>query len=218
MDNQIANPDLVDALSRFLQFGPIGLAGLMLVLVVMALSFRNLNAATERLLKTFLYVGAVCFIAALFAQTLRGRYELSLEVLPNDLDGSVLPPPKTKINGKVIDDRFTYIISSDVRASIDVTRAFNMAKAATEELKQTSSVVQAQSTSLTSISSKASDLSQKLEELNRNIAQIPTLLTQSCPGGPHGIDPIHLDVVNGLLTSSMATLSDLKQSATSGLN
>jgi hypothetical protein len=53
----------------FLVYGPLGLAGLVLVLVVMAMSLRkDVSESSERLLRLVLFVGAFCFIAALLAQ------------------------------------------------------------------------------------------------------------------------------------------------------
>jgi hypothetical protein len=51
-----------------LGFGPLGLAGLLLVLVVIVLLLRKVEPSQERLSKLCLYVGAFCFIAALVAQ------------------------------------------------------------------------------------------------------------------------------------------------------
>lgn len=51
-----------------LRIGPIGLAGLLLVLVVIVLLLRRVEPSQERILKLCLYVGAFCFIAALIAQ------------------------------------------------------------------------------------------------------------------------------------------------------
>lgn len=56
--------DLTSA-SDFLKYGPLGLAGLMLVLVIVALmSIRNLRKNQTQLLTLLLYVGTFCFIAA----------------------------------------------------------------------------------------------------------------------------------------------------------
>src|SRR4030081_2129689 len=54
----------------FLTYGPLGLAGLLLVLVVTAFSLRKVDEAGERVLKLVLFVGAFCFVAALVAQHL----------------------------------------------------------------------------------------------------------------------------------------------------
>jgi hypothetical protein len=58
------------AFQGFLTYGPLGLAGLLLVLVVTALTLRKVDEATERVLKLVLFVGAFCFVAALVAQVI----------------------------------------------------------------------------------------------------------------------------------------------------
>ena len=52
----------------FLNYGPLGLAALMLVLVIITLLLRKVDQSQERLLKLCLYIGAFCFVAALLAQ------------------------------------------------------------------------------------------------------------------------------------------------------
>jgi hypothetical protein len=54
----------------FLNYGPLGLAGLLIALVLTAVLLRNVDPARERVLKLVLFVGAFCFIAALVAQYL----------------------------------------------------------------------------------------------------------------------------------------------------
>jgi hypothetical protein len=50
-------------LAAFLKFGPLGLAGLLLVLMATALTFK-LSEARERLILRILYVGAFCYVVA----------------------------------------------------------------------------------------------------------------------------------------------------------
>ena len=207
---QTTDPALIDAFSRFLNYGPIGLAGLMLVLAIVGLSVRNLTETRERLLRTFLYVGAFCFIAALGFQAIRGRYELSLMVYPNDLDGSVLPPPATSINGTKIDKGTKYTISSDITAVVDVTRAFDLAKAASQELQQKSDFLRLQADALGKVSQAA-------DQLNAQIGAIPSTIAQNCPGGGSGVDASSNGKVLEITRSSLTLISDIKTAAASGL-
>ncbi len=50
-------------LAAFLKFGPLGLAGLLLVLMATALTLK-LNETRERLILRILYVGAFCYVVA----------------------------------------------------------------------------------------------------------------------------------------------------------
>jgi hypothetical protein len=72
MDNAIAAPT-IDSFSGFLKYGPTGLAGLMLVLVILAFNLRDLTASRERILTRFMYVGVFCFALSLAAILFRRR-------------------------------------------------------------------------------------------------------------------------------------------------
>jgi len=52
----------------FMNYGPLGLAGLLIVLVFTAVMLRKVDGGRERILKLCLFVGTLCFIAALIAQ------------------------------------------------------------------------------------------------------------------------------------------------------
>ncbi len=211
MSPQLNDPATIDAFSRFLNYGPIGLAGLMLVLVIVGLSIRNLTAGRERLLRQFMYVGAICFLAALSFQAIRGRYGMSVMVYPNDLDGSVLPPPVTYINGKKIDKGIAYSISSDVNEIVDVTRAFDMAKSATIELQQKSDFLAIQAAALGKVFQAA-------DRLNAQIGTIPSVIAQNCSGGGHGVDASSNGKVLEITRTSLSLVSDIKTAAASGRN
>jgi hypothetical protein len=58
----LATKKMLD-LAAFLKFGPLGLAGLLLVLMATALTLK-LNEARERLILRILYVGAFCYVVA----------------------------------------------------------------------------------------------------------------------------------------------------------
>ena len=120
--------DVVGALGGFLAWGPIGLAGLMLTLVVVALSMGKLTAGRERLLRTFLYVGAACFLAALAAQFFARQEEhvVTLSILPNDLDGSTFEPPRIRLNGQTHDRATEMTITGPSALQIDVSRAVGL--------------------------------------------------------------------------------------------
>lgn len=52
----------------FMSYGPLGLAGLLIALIITTVVLRNVDEARERVLKLVLFVGAFCFIAVLIAQ------------------------------------------------------------------------------------------------------------------------------------------------------
>jgi hypothetical protein len=68
----------------FMNYGPLGLAGLLIVLVFIAVMLRKVDGGRERILKLCLFVGAFCFIAALIAQHFAGPdYSKQRAVLGN---------------------------------------------------------------------------------------------------------------------------------------
>ncbi|RFB96549.1 hypothetical protein B5K08_09280 [Rhizobium leguminosarum bv. trifolii] len=71
----------LDALSAFLKYGPLGLAGLTLVLVVFILT-RRLDERRERLIKLVLATGTICFVISSAAAFLDARLagEKDLEI------------------------------------------------------------------------------------------------------------------------------------------
>jgi hypothetical protein len=177
------------AFQGFLAYGPIGLAGLLLVLVVTALSLRwNMNDASARLLRLVLFVGAFCFVAALVAQHFTPpapgpseAHVLGLSVFPNGLEGSGLPPARVTINSQEVPQPITkYKIESDVNAVVDVNRAVEFAKklgtAYIDQKKVTASSA-----------SGVNDALKELSGLNAQVQEIAAFITGPvCPGGAHG--------------------------------
>ena len=92
-------------LTDFLKYGSIGFAGLMLVLVIVALSIRQMDDRMATLLRTFLFVGAFCFVVSststFFAEIYKTSHLLYLKVIPNEMHGSDLPPPVITINNEI---------------------------------------------------------------------------------------------------------------------
>lgn len=129
----------ISALEKFLSYGPIGLAGLMLVLVVLALSFRELTPQKASLLKFFMVVGGLCFGAALLAQTLQGKssHPLTVVVAPNDLgQANSFPPPIIRFNGKKISRTEPMIVGNSATLLIDVTDALGIYKTVSNQNEQ----------------------------------------------------------------------------------
>jgi hypothetical protein len=126
MDNSIVQPAVIDSFARFLMYGPIGLAGLMLVLVILALTVRTMDPARERLLRQMMYIGAGCFAIAVAANffAVSGAYTLLLRVIPLD-EGSeqTLPKPIVEANGIRLGNNKSYLVKQDVTTIVDVSDA-----------------------------------------------------------------------------------------------
>src|SRR5262245_26065273 len=121
---------MIDGLAKFLIYGPIGFAGLMLVLVILALTVRAMDPARERLLRQMMYIGAGCFAIAVAANffAVSGAYTLYLRVFPLDVTASILPKPTIKANGKLLDDNMSYLVKQDVTTIVDVSEAIEFVK------------------------------------------------------------------------------------------
>ncbi|MGB3176520.1 MAG: hypothetical protein WBH14_00170 [Albidovulum sp.] len=159
--------DTIKALSSFLQWGAVGLAGLMLVLVIIALITGTFTRSKERTLKFFMTTGAVCFLAALAAEFYagQGEHQLNVSVLPNDLDTSPFPPPKVRINGVEVNRSEPIVIMSRSTLTIDVTSALGI-------FSQKEQQVVAQAAEIDAAEKLISEQTETLVEARRVVAQI----------------------------------------------
>jgi hypothetical protein len=158
----IMDTDQISAFAGFLEWGAIGLAGLMLLLVIFAILLKELTPDLKKLLQSFMIIGALCFFAALGGELYlksisnTGKHKLVLSVLPNDLSGSGFPPPAVKLDGTVIDRSEELFIESAAALSIDVSAALGLfrnveadASAAQAEVEQTRAALSATQAELT---------------------------------------------------------------------
>jgi hypothetical protein len=127
----IDNPGMIDGFLKFLMYGPIGFAGLMLILVILALTTSKMNEARERVLTRMMYVGAGCFTIAVAANVFApaGTYTQWLRVIPLDEgENQIFPKPIVKANGQRVDDNMSYLVKKDVTTIVDVSDAIEFVK------------------------------------------------------------------------------------------
>ncbi|TXL70884.1 hypothetical protein FHP25_32725 [Vineibacter terrae] len=92
-------PEALSGLAKFLEYGPLGLAGLMLVIIMVAVTVRKLTPAMERTLRHLMYIIGGCFALALAAQFFKSPAELYLNVIPLNAEAfGGLPQPTVKAN------------------------------------------------------------------------------------------------------------------------
>jgi hypothetical protein len=199
--------------SKFLQYGSIGLAGLMLFLVVVAISLKDLTPSLERTLRNFMAVGAFCFVASLVATYLNnsGAHNLRFKVLPHDVDGeNALPPPVIEVNGTpLLDRKIPYKNESDAMVIVDVNRALELVQRKAQELeKANSSLVQHQESF-----SRMLELS---ERASAQIQNIPKIIANNCPGGSNGVSAISNTAVLDIAKSAISDLGQIEAMAFSG--
>ena len=127
--------DQISSLEGFLDYGPIGLAGLMLVLVVIALITRELTEVKADLLKFFMVVGGFCFSIALIAQVFvaPGSYRMNVAVVPSNLEEKPhAAPPALQIDGESFAHGTPHEVDRDFSMLIDLTSTVETAEVAME--------------------------------------------------------------------------------------
>lgn len=213
MSGNGVSPETLDAFRKFLEYGPIGIVGLMLLLVIFAIMLKDLTPALERTLKTFMIVGVICFGAALAAQVYApsgGTYPLHFTVLPNDLDNSVLPPPLIKINGARVDPRRAYVVSGESTAQIDVSRALDQAARADRTIRIQTAQIAKKDKAL-------KDVAQVADKLMLQLRTVPQAATPAPSGGATGT--LHsLRPMVTIRPQTLTTLQTLKVDALKAAN
>ena len=187
--------------SDFLKYGPIGLAGLMLVLVIIALSIGTLDPKKERLLRLFMFIGAFCFVVASIMAFLpgffTGSHYLYLRVEPLDMDTAhKFPPPTVTINQQVQKNPLQYSINADVTAIVDVGRAISF-------VEDYASVNARQQGAITNVAAMVTQMQAQLARQNQ------FAINDSCSGGPHGIPSNHSGEITALNTSLSGLASNI---------
>jgi hypothetical protein len=197
---------IIDSLSGFLKYGPTGLAGLMLVLVIIALASREITPARERILTRFMYVGGTCFALALAATffSVSGAYQLYFRVFPLDAGAKrTLPLPIVKVNNTTLDDRMTYLVRSEATAIVDVSDAINFV----QEFRAQN---ESQRRALQDFASKSSTVITDLQK-------IPQIIDKNCSGGASGISANSNPQVIALTSRSLETVAGLMSSASGAI-
>lgn len=198
----------LESAASFLKFGPLGLAGLMLALVVVALSIGHLDTAKERLLRQFLYIGAFCFVVASVMAFLPGfiasSHMLYFRILPHNMGAeSRLPPPVITINNERLEP-LRYKISDDVTAIVDVSDAIDVA-----ELYRNQNTRQSQALSEIVTTTDAA-----IADLRRATS---FALDNGCPGGSSGRPIPHGPDIAALNNAASSVLARAKASAIAAL-
>jgi hypothetical protein len=211
MSNSVFAAETLNSFSGFLKWGPTGLAGLMLVLVIVALSVGKLSASRERVLTKFMYIGAVCFALALGASFIPqpgpgGAYALHLRVLPLDMGAKqYLPMPIINVNNKILNANppRTYSIMAESTAVIDVSDAINFVQdLRSQDTRQRHAMSTAVST--------ADALVAKLQDSTQ-------LIGRACSGGSNGIPPQSAPTLIGINTSVANSIASTKAALASAL-
>lgn len=189
-------------LSSFLKYGPIGLAALMLVLVIIALGQPDLGSVRERLLKHFMYIGTFCFAIALAATFFArpGSYALHFRVIPLDAGSKrIFPLPIITVNNNTISATKPFMVNSEVTAIVDVTDALSyvqQVRSQNTEQRQVLNAIVGNSDSL-------------LADLQR----VPQMIDKNCPGGVNHYSTASNRAVLAITSRVAAAISGNKATA-----
>jgi len=193
--------------AKLLSAGPLGL-GAIIVLVTgtILLTGKPVEQGRLKLSLGMLLAGCVLVLAGfgvLVLQTIAANADARAKVAATQhqlyfridplASSATLPAPDIIINGEKL-DTLSYKVQSDITVIIDVTKALES--------------VDAKARSNSPIDRSASgkriraQLSTDIDTSITQIQRIVQLMTDSCPGGAHGMSPFHFgDVVN--LTNSV---------------
>ncbi|WP_107675370.1 hypothetical protein [Agrobacterium sp. LAD9] len=146
-----------------LQYGPIGLAAIMLFLVVIALRAPTLSRERASLLRFFMITGSLCFlVACVFAFLMEGKPNEHMVYFRVDpLDGGSrarFPKPLIKINNRTLEPA-EYLVKSEVTAIIDVNDAI-------DELQQARAGAERQTAAIAGLQSQTVQTLKQLEALS----------------------------------------------------
>ena len=119
--------DEITALQRFLDYGPIGIAGLALVLAVFGLIAKDIDENRYKLLRLVLIVGAFSLVAILVADFMKQdhRHDMRVSVWPldGDVESENFPSPLVKVDQVEIDRTQPHTVEDDFIVTVDVSRA-----------------------------------------------------------------------------------------------
>ena len=156
--------DTINSFEKFLNYGPIGLAGLMLVLVIFAMTIQKPSPGQASFLKFFMVIGAICFLATLAAEFFapKSSHRMSVFVAPNNFQSnSGFPPPIIRFNGEVL-SKSVFNVSEAGSLLIDVTQSVGVFSAVKTE-------AQSKSMALNEVTEANLDLKQNVENLTAQL-------------------------------------------------
>jgi hypothetical protein len=206
MDKAIVASSTIDSFSGFLKYGPTGLAGLMLVLVIVALTLGTLTPPRERVLTRFMYVGIFCFALSLAANffSVAGAYRLYFRVLPLDMgEKHTLPMPIVKVNSTRLDDKMEYLVKSEATAIVDVSDAINFVQAVRSQSDQQRQAI--------------GEIVSASGALVADLQKVPQILDKNCSGGSNGIPAASNPQVIAITSRAAATLAGLRSTASAAV-
>lgn len=170
----------ITAYERFLEYGPIGLAGLTLVLSVSAILARDLNDNQFKILRLVLITGFASLVSLLVADfiSVDDTHDMRVTIMPLDVQNQigVFPEPLVKVDEVEIDRKIPHPVSDDFFVTVDVSLAISAVQSAISEANRSVDVLE-------SVSDRLSELEADLEAVKSRSGieglRVATSLSQS---------------------------------------
>ncbi|MEM8537308.1 MAG: hypothetical protein AAGF56_05535 [Pseudomonadota bacterium] len=172
--------ETITALEQFMKYGPIGLAALMLILVVIAMLTRELTKLKAGLLAFFMVVGAGCFATALYFEYAQdnGGASIVLSVVPNDMNESGFPPPTIKVNGQLVEREGAMTINGTTILQVDVNSAIVALQQADQKAEEAVAAVSEVREDLETVSANAQQLELQVSVKETELAAATATIRQ----------------------------------------
>jgi hypothetical protein len=164
----------IGQLRLFLDYGPIGIAGLSLVLAIVGLMSANLDENRFKLLRLVLFFGAFSLVTLLTAEFMQvdAEHEMKVRVVPHDNDSQddTLPAAFVQVNEVEIDRGAPYDVDQDIIVSVDVTRAIQAVAEAQAQTAVAQASVNESTDALDRILSRLTEVESVLDEAQSDLS------------------------------------------------
>jgi hypothetical protein len=158
----------------FLDYGPIGIAGLSLVLAIVGLMSANLDENRFKLLRLVLFFGAFSLVTLLTAEFMQvdAEHEMKVRVVPHDNDSQddTLPAAFVQVNEVEIDRGAPYDVDQNIIVSVDVTRAIQAVAEAQAQTAVAQASVNESTDALDRILSRLTEVESVLDEAQSDLS------------------------------------------------
>jgi hypothetical protein len=164
----------IGQLRLFLDYGPIGIAGLSLVLAIVGLMSANLDENRFKLLRLVLFFGAFSLVTLLTAEFMQvdAEHEMKVRVVPHDNDSQddTLPAAFVQVNEVEIDRGAPYDVDQNIIVSVDVTRAIQAVAEAQAQTAVAQASVNESTDALDRILSRLTEVESVLDEAQSDLS------------------------------------------------
>ena len=199
------NSGFMDGAAKLIEYGPIGLAALILIVVLITLVSGQISESKERVLKQAMWVGVGCLAMLLVADYTRLNPTVRFVVNPYALEQfRMLPKPIITVNNEELKAPYIYTFSREATATIDVSNTIDVLTLLQKSNNISNFAISSLSSSLRLTQNKLNQASSAL----LNVACTPGATTSR----PSGLDPIETIVLEAQSITRTANMTLLTAS------